>query len=109
MAVEILATTAGVAVLMGVLPRALFAVRQGRAEGLSQATAFALLLLTGMLAVYGAWLGHVAAFVANVAASGACLGFLVQAQRCESIAAERRAIAAKMRGVRPQRRVVARR
>lgn len=109
MAVEILAATAGVAVLMGVLPRALSALRHGRAEGLRPGTALALLLLTGVLAVYGAWAEHVAAFAANVAAMGACLGFLVQAQRCESIAREREAIAARMRSVRPQRRMVVRR
>jgi hypothetical protein len=40
---------------------------------------------------------------------GTCLGFLVQAQRCEGIARERQAIAARMRAVRPQRRVAARR
>jgi hypothetical protein len=105
MALEALATTAGVAVLMGVLPRVLFAVRLGRAEGLRTSTAVALLLGAGALAALGAWAGQLQVFAATVAAMGACLGFLVQAERCQDIQAERTAIAARMRGVRPARRL----
>lgn len=105
MALEILATTAGVAVLMGVLPRALFALRLGRTEGLGQGTALALMMVTGLLAVYGAWVGNVPSFVANAAAAGASAAYLGLSERCEAIAAERHAIAAKMRTVRPTRRM----
>lgn len=105
---EVLATTAGVAILMGVLPRALFALRLGRAEGIGQGTALALLLLAGLLAVVGAWLGDVPATVANVAAAAACASFLVLYERCQAIEAERSAIHAKLRTVRPTRRLRAR-
>lgn len=103
-AVGALAATAGVAVLMAVLPRLLVALRRGQAEGLGQQAAMLLLLAAGGLAVLGAWARSPPAFVANVAAMGTCLGFLVQAERCQAIQAERRAIAARMRGVRPTRR-----
>jgi hypothetical protein len=105
MALEVLATTAGVAVLMGVLPRALFALRLGRIEGLAPLTAMGLLLLTGLLAVYGAWAGNVAAVVANVAAAATCASFLWLHDRCHAIQAERRAVAAKLRAIRPVRRL----
>lgn len=108
MALEVLATTAGVAILMAVLPRALFALRLGRTEGLSQPAALGLMLLAGLLAVYGAWRGHVAGFVANTAAAGACVAFLALEERCQAIQAERTAIAAKLRSVRPTRRARAR-
>lgn len=107
MALEVLATTAGVAVLMGVLPRALFALRLGRTEGLTEPVALALLLLAGLLAVAGAWLGHVPSVVANVAAVMACTAFLLLAERCQAIEAERSAIQARMRTVRPVRRLKA--
>lgn len=101
MALEVLATTAGVAVLMAVLPRALFALRLGRAEGLGPEASLGLLLLTGSLAVLGGWLGSLPAVVANVAAAGTCAGFLVLHERCRAIEAERTAIAARMRSVKP--------
>lgn len=101
MGFEVLATTAGVAVLMGVLPRALFALRLGRTEGLAPAHALALLVAAGALTVYGAWAGHLAATAANVAAAGACAGFLVLHERCRAIEDERSAIAARMRTVQP--------
>ena len=108
MAWDVLATTAGVAVLMAVLPRALFALRLGRVEGLTAPAALGLMLVTGLLAVYGAWAVSLPAFVANVAAAATCAAFLVLSERCEHIADERRAIAARMRGVRPTRRMRAR-
>lgn len=108
MGFEVLATTAGVAILMGVLPRALFALRLGRTEGLAPTTALALLVAAGALTVYGAWAGHLAATAANVAAAGACTGFLVLHERCRAIEDERTAIAAQMSAVRPMLRVRAR-
>lgn len=103
MALEVLATTAGVAVLMAVLPRALFALRLGRTEGLGEGTALGLLLVAGLLAVFGAWAGHAPAFVANLAAAGSCAAFLALAERCKAIEAERTAIAARLRALRPRR------
>jgi hypothetical protein len=104
MAWDVLATTAGVAVLMAVLPRALFALRLGRTEGLTAATALGLMLGAGLLAVYGASVASLTAFVANVAAAATCAAFLVLSERCQHIQAERSAIAARMRAVRPTRR-----
>ena len=105
MGFEVLVTTAGVAILMGVLPRALFALRLGRAEGLSQGIALALLVLAGALAVYGAWLADVPAAAANVAAAAACAAYLVLQERCQAIERERSAIHAKLRSVKPVRRL----
>ena len=108
MAVEVLATTAGVAVLMGVLPRALFALRLGRAEGIGQGATLVLLLLAGSLTVFGAWAGHIPTFVANAAATATCAAFLALHERCAAIDQERKAIAARLRAVRPARRARAR-
>lgn len=108
MGYEVLATTAGVAVLMGVLPRALFALRLGRTEGLQPATALGLLTVAGGLTVYGAWAGHLPAAVANLAGAGACAAFLVLHERCRAIEAERTAIAQHLRTVKPVRRLRAR-
>jgi hypothetical protein len=105
MALEVLATTAGVAVLMGVLPRALFALRLGRIEGFGQGTALALMMASGLLTIYGAWAGHVPSFVANAAATGACVAYLSLFERCQQIQAERTAIKARLRHVRPVRRL----
>lgn len=101
MGLDVLATTAGVAVLMGVLPRALFALRLGRAEGLSPWTALGLLVVAGGLAVGGAYLGSLAAVVANVAAAAACAAFLVLHERCEALERERKAMAQRLRTVKP--------
>lgn len=105
MALEVLATTAGVAILMGVLPRALFALRLGRADELGQVPAVALMLAAGALTVYGAWAGSLPAVVANVAAAGASASYLVLWERCQAIQAERRAIRARLGQVRPARRL----
>ena len=102
MTFEVLATTAGVALLMGVLPRTLFALRLGRAEGLSQAGALALLLVASLLAVFGAWRGHLPTVAANLAAAASALAYLVLHERCEAIQRERSAMQAKLRSVRPQ-------
>lgn len=108
MGFEVLATTAGVAVLMGVLPRALFAIRLGRTEGLEPAMALALLTAAGGLTVYGAWMNHLPATLANLAGAGACAAFLVLHERCRAIEAERSAIHAHLRTVKPVRRMRAR-
>jgi len=108
MAFEVLATTAGVGVLMGVLPRALFALRTGRAEGLRPAAALGLLGLTGVLAVYGASRPDVPTFVANLAGAAACAGYLQVAERCRDIQAERTAMVERIRRVRPVHRARAR-
>lgn len=108
MALEVLATTAGVAVLMAVLPRALFALRLGRADELGEGAAFLLMLVAGGLAVLGAWLGHLPTVVANVAAAATCTAYVVLFERCRAIQAERRAIRARLGQVRPARRLRAR-